>query len=174
METIKESNIVKEYHDDMVAYAIEVNRRRQIPDYRDGLKLVVRRIIHTMFFDEIKCKRTTVKSAKVIGTTMGKYHPHGSTSIYNAMKPIANDFECQIPLIKAQGNFGNFQGDGQAAERYTEVMLSEFAKDYVVGELGDSKNIVNWLSNYDGTEQEPEYLPVKIPLLLVNGSYGLN
>ena len=164
METIIESNIVEEYRKDMTEYAIEVNRRRQVPDYRDGLKLVVRRILHTMFFDETRCRKSTVKSAKVIGTTMGKYHPHGSGSIYGAMKPIANDFECQIPLVKAQGNSGNFQGDGQAAERYTEVMLSEFAKDYVIGELADSKDIVNWLPNYDGTESEPEYLPVKIPL----------
>lgn len=77
METIRESNVVKEYHDDMQAYAIEANRRRQVPDYRDGLKLVVRRIMHTMFFDETKCRRTTVKSARVVGTTMGKYHAHG-------------------------------------------------------------------------------------------------
>lgn len=173
MERIIESNVVKEYHDDMQAYAIETNRRRQVPDYRDGLKLVVRRIMHTMFFDETKCRRTTVKSARVVGTTMGKYHAHGSSSIYNAMKPVANDFECQLPLITAQGNFGNFQGDGQSADRYTEVMLSQFAKDYVLGELGDSKDIVNWLPNYDYTEKEPEYLPVKVPLLLINGSYGL-
>ena len=173
MEIIKESNVVREYHDDMQSYAIEANRRRQVPDYRDGLKLVVRRIMHTMFFDEVKCRRTTVKSAKVNGTAMGKYHPHSSTSIYNAMKPIANDFECQVPLIIAQGNFGNFQGDGQSADRYTEVMLSPFAKDYVLGELIDSKDIVNWLPNYDYTEKEPEYLPVKVPLLLINGSYGL-
>ena len=373
METIKESNIVKEYHDDMVTYAIEVNRRRQVPDYRDGLKLVVRRILHTMFFDETRCRKATVKSAKVVGTTMGKYHPHGdclrhdtkvysldgnvytigelyekgvkeleilavdnlgnvvpaiahsfrigqytdriyhiklsngadiqvtgnhpfltanngwvkaedlipgvrlyskymdynngkpkingkliqdivfnygpitkgyqkhhldenklnnaknnfdclththetrtviisvdieevnkepmydftvdgfenmlipvgdayhssplicvhNSSIYNAMKPIANDFECQVPLIDTQGNFGNFQGDGQSAARYTEVKLSQFAKEYVIGELVDTENVINWLTNYDGTEKEPEYLPVKVPLLLINGSYGL-
>lgn len=96
-----------------------------------------------------------------------------NSSIYNAMKPIANDFECQVPLIDTQGNFGNFQGDGQSAARYTEVKLSQFAKEYVIGELVDTENVINWLTNYDGTEKEPEYLPVKVPLLLINGSYGL-
>lgn len=172
-ETIIQSNIVDQYKKDMIAYAIEANRRRSVPDYKDGLKIVHRRIISTMAFEETKTKVDLVKSAKVVGTTMGKFHPHSNAAIYDAMKPMSNIFECQIPLIDSQGNFGSPQGDGAAAMRYTEIKLSKFTLDYVIDEVDKCKNIVSWVDNFDYSEVEPEYLPIKIPLLLVNGAYGL-
>ena len=172
-ETIIQSNIVDQYKKDMVDYAIETNRRRSVPEYKDGLKLVHRRILATMAFDETKSIRDLVKSAKIVGSTMGKLHAHGDSAIYDAMKPMSNIFENQVPLIDNHGNFGSPQGDGAAAMRYTEIKLSKFSIDYVINEVYKCRDIVNWLPNFDYTEKEPEYLPVKIPLLLVNGSYGL-
>ena len=172
-EKIIQSNIVDQYKKDMVTYAIETNRRRSIPDYKDGLKVVHRRIIATMAFEETKAIRDFVKSAKIVGTAMGKFHPRGDSSIYDAMKPMSNIYETQVPLIDNHGNFGSPQGDGAAAMRYTEVKLSKFSLEYLIDEVYKCKNIVNWLPNFDNTEKEPEYFPVKVPLLLINGSYGL-
>lgn len=332
-EIIIDANIAEEYKKDMVDYAIEVNRRRSIPDYRDGLKLVQRRILSTMGFDETKAKTDLVKSARIVGSTMGKLHAHGdcihgdtkiystngniytieqlynsnvqsleiiginiysgkkitsiahsfrigqyakdiyhielsngfkisvtgnhpfmiscgnfikaeelkcryelktfmynklddnidnlhiksitvealdepipmydftvdgienmlipaediisyknnkvpficihNSSIYDAIKPMSNIFECQIPTIQNHGNFGSPQGDGAAHMRYTEVKLSKFSLDYILDEVLRCEEITNWLPNFDYTEKEPEYLPVKVPLLLINGSYGM-
>ena len=172
-EKIIQSNILDQYKKDMVSYAIEANRRRSVPDYKDGLKVVHRRIIATMAFQETRSIRNLVKSAKIVGSTMGNLHPHSDSSIYDTFPAMINPYETQLPLLEGHGNFGSPQGDGQAAMRYTEVSLSKFSLDYVIDEVYKCKDIVDWMDNFDYTEKEPEYFPVKVPLLLINGAYGL-
>jgi DNA gyrase subunit A len=171
-ERIIARNIVDQYKNDMIRYIIVANRRRSVPDRKDGLKLVHRRIIDAMYFNE-GCSNHNVKSSAVVGTVMKKSHPHGDVAIYNSMKPMANWFEIYMPLIDADGNFGNVQGDGQAAPRYTEVRLSKFALDCVISELKETKEVVDWVDTYDYRTLEPEFLPVSVPLLLINGAYGI-
>lgn len=171
-ETIKQVNINEQSRTDMQRYAIYVARNRSVPEYRDGLKPVQRRIIWSMYHDE-KAINNTIKSAKIVGTVMGTYHPHGDSSIYGAMKPLTNWFEINEPLIVKQGNFGNFQGDGASASRYTEAKLSPFSVDCVVSELKETDKVVDWDDNYDSTCLEPSYLPAALPLLLINGASGI-
>jgi len=171
-EIIKQANINEQSREDMQRYAIYVARNRSIPEYRDGLKPVQRRIIWTMYHDTKSINNTT-KSSKIVGDVMGKYHPHGDTAIYGAMKTITNWFEIYMPLITKQGNFGNFHGDGASASRYTEAKLSPFAVDCVVSELKETDKVVDWDDNYDNTTVEPGYLPSALPLLLINGASGI-
>ena len=171
-EKIKQANINEQSKLDMQRYAIYVARNRSVPDYKDGLKPVQRRILWCMYHDE-KAINNTIKSAKIVGTVIGKYHPHGDSSSYGAMKPLANWFEINEPLITPQGNFGNFQGDGPSAARYTEAKLSPFATECVIGELKESDKVVDWDDNYDNTCLEPSYLPTNLPLLLINGASGI-
>lgn len=170
MAMIKDVNMLNQYVDDMTLYAIYVALHRLVPDYRDGFKDVQRKIIYAMH--KIGPSRT-VKSSSVVGTVMDKYHPHGDTSIYGAMKPMVNWFETNIPLIDKQGNFGNFQGDGASAMRYTEAKINKFAEDVVIGDLKRSNQVVDWEDNYSGTCKVPEYLPPNLPMLLINGSFGI-
>lgn len=172
-ENIRQANINTQSKEDMQRYAIYVARNRSIPDYRDGLKPVQRRIVWDMFHDQKATTSQTIKSAKIVGDVMGKYHPHGDTSIYGAMKPMSNWFEINEPLISQQGNFGNFQGSGASAPRYTEATLSPFAIDCVVGELKESTKVVDWDDTYDSSSIEPSYLPATLPLLLINGASGI-
>ena len=172
METIIQRDAVEQYKTDMVLYSIETNRRRAFPDFRDGFKIVHRRILFAMAFD-LPCYKKLVKTAKVTGQVMGEYHPHGDSSIDGAIAPLCNWWDTYIPLIYSPSNMGSPQGDGPAASRYTEVMLSEFAKEVIFNDLKSTKNIVDWTPNYSGDSLEPEYLPVAIPLLLINGTWGL-
>lgn len=172
METIIQRDAVEQYKIDMVLYSIETNRRRAFPDFRDGFKIVHRRILYAMAFDLPSYKRL-VKTAKVTGQVMGEYHPHGDSSIDGAIAPLCNWWDTYIPLIYSPSNMGSPQGDGPAASRYTEVMVSDFAKEVIFDDLKSTKNIVDWAPNYSGDSLEPEYLPVAIPLLLINGTWGL-
>ena len=172
MTKIIDVNTINQYKDDMGQYAVFVNRKRMVPSVRDGLKAIHRRILYAAFMDE-KAINKNVKSAAIVGTTMKSYHPHGDSAIYDAMKPMTNWFEINIPLLQGKGNWGNFQGDGQAASRYTESRVSQFAVECVIGELANNKQIVDWVETYDGTSLEPEYLPVAVPLLLINGAFGI-
>lgn len=172
-ENIKEVSTLKQYEEDMVRYSIVVNRRRSIPEVRDGLKVVQRRILYDMLENGVTTFENRKKSAKVVGDTMGVYHPHGDSSIYTTMVPLANWFTCKMPLLRGKGNWGNIMGDGAAAMRYTEIALSQFGFDVLLSEIRENKNVVDWIPNFDRTTKEPEFLPCKIPLLLVNGSSGM-
>lgn len=171
-ETIIERDSLDQYKSDMVRYSIETNRRRAFPDYKDGFKLCHRRILYVMAFD-VQCYKRLVKSAQVTGKVMGEYHPHGDTSIYDAIVPMANWYDTYIPLVYSESNMGSMQGDRAAAPRYTEVMLSEFAKEVIFSDMKETPNIVDWTPTYSGDKKEPEYLPVAVPLLLINGTYGI-
>lgn len=167
----KEVNMLEQYSEDMRLYAIYSALYRVIPDFRDGFKSVQRKIIYAMYNDIKSVK--TVKSSSIVGTVMDKYHPHGDTSIYMTMKPMTNWFENNIPLIKKQGNFGNFQGDDPSAMRYTEAGLEQFTIDTVIGDLKQSRQVVDWEKNYSETCMVPEYLAPNLPILLINGSFGI-
>ena len=146
-EQIIQSNVVSQYKIDMARYSIEANRRRAFPDYKDGFKLCHRRILYVMAFD-MACRTRLVKTAQVVGKTMGDYHPHGDTSIKDAITPMANWYSTYIPLVYSESNMGSMQGDGAAASRYTEVMLSEFAKEAIFNEMWQTPNIVDWVPTY--------------------------
>ena len=171
-EEIIVKNASEAYISDMVRYSIETNRRRVMPDYKDGLKLVQRRTLYAMAF-LLSCSNKIVKTAQVTGRVMGELHPHGDSSIDEVIKKLSNWFDIYIPLIKPYSNMGSMQGDGAAASRYTEVMLSEFSKEAIFSEMKETPNIVDWVATFTGDSTEPEYLPVKIPLLLINGALGI-
>ena len=162
------------YMKDMARYSLYILYNRYVPDIRDGLKPVQRRILTAMLF-KTHCTSFAAKrkSAKTVGDTMGIYHPHGDSSIYGAMKPMTNWFECKMPLINYFGNSGSIQGADQAAMRYTESYLSEFCKDCVLGELMETEQVVDWLPTFDNKDKEPDFLPVKVPLLLINGVFSI-
>ena len=172
-EKIIEQNIVDAYKTNMQTYAIALNRQQAVPEVRDGMKTVLRRIIDMMFEKRYSHNKGYTKCAKVVGDVMGSRHPHGQDSIYDVIVNNANWYATKVPLIDGHGNFGNMQGKDAAAMRYTECRLSEFADECVVGDLYNSKDIVDWVDNYNNTELEPEYLPVKVPLLLINGAFGM-
>lgn len=154
-----------------IDYAMSVIISRAIPDIRDGLKPVQRRILYDMNELGVKPDKPYKKSARIVGDTMGKYHPHGDSSIYDAMVTMAQDFKKEVPLVDGHGNFGSFEGDGAAAMRYTEVRLTPIAQDAFLRDL--EKEITDFEDNYDATEKEPSILPVRIPNFLVNGSEGI-
>lgn len=173
-ERIKESNISKAYIEGMARYSIVNNYARNFPDAKDGLKPVQRRLIYDMaMIMRATSKATKLKSASIVGDVMGKFHPHGDGSIYAAMKPLANAFECKMPLIIPQGSFGNVNGGPASAARYTEAYLSPFAIDCVIAGLNVSKSIVDWRETFDNRTEEPVYLPATVPLLLINGATGI-
>lgn len=174
METIKEVPMSEQCHIDMQRFALYVTRHKVTSDFRDGLRPVQRRIIYAMFKDGgIRRRGQRSKSQAIIGLTLQHYHPHGDSSVYSAIKPMVNWFEIKVPLIDKQGNFGNLQGDGASAPRYTEIGLTDFALEVVLGDLAETNQSIDWLKNYNDTEYEPEYFPVKVPLLLINGSFGI-
>lgn len=151
-------------------YAMSVIAGRAMPDIRDGLKVVQRRIIYSMLELGNYPDKPHRKCARIVGDTMGKYHPHGDSSIYEALVNLARDWKAESPLVDGHGNFGSLEGDGAAAMRYTEARLTEQAMLF----LQDiEKGVVNFVPNFDGTEKEPEVLPVQYPNLLVNGSEGI-
>ena len=164
-----------EYSDVMqksyIDYAMSVIVSRALPDVRDGLKPVQRRTLYDMYELGIRYDRPYRKSARIVGDTMGKYHPHGDSSIYDALVVMAQDFKKSLPLVDGHGNFGTIEGDGAAAMRYTEARLSRVAQENFLADL--DKDVVDFVPNFDETEKEPSVLPVKIPHFLVNGSEGI-
>ncbi len=171
-----EERIIKtEYSEEMqksfVDYAMSVIVARALPDVRDGLKPVQRRVLYDMSELGIKWDKPYRKSARIVGDTMGKYHPHGDSSIYDALVVMAQEFKKGLPLVDGHGNFGNIEGDGAAAMRYTEARLQKITQEAFLGDL--DKDIVDFVPNFDETEKEPSVLPVKIPNILVNGSEGI-
>lgn len=154
-----------------IDYAMSVIIARALPDARDGLKPVQRRVLYDMHELGIRYDRPYRKSARIVGDTMGKYHPHGDSSIYDALVVLTQEFKKGLPLIDGHGNFGNIEGDGAAAMRYTEARLEKITQEAFLADL--DKDIVDFVPNFDETEKEPSVLPVKIPNLLVNGSEGI-
>ena len=170
------SRIIKtEYSEEMqksfIDYAMSVIIARALPDVRDGLKPVQRRTLYDMYELGIRYDRPYRKSARIVGDTMGKYHPHGDSSIYDALVVMSQDFKKGMPLIDGHGNFGNIEGDGAAAMRYTEARLQKVTQDAFLADL--DKDVVDFMPNFDETEKEPTVLPAKIPNFLVNGSEGI-
>lgn len=170
---IVEKNAVVGYKEGYGRYSIEVNRRRAIPDVRDGLKLVQRRNIDGMSDKKPVAKTQFVKCASIVGAVMDASHPHGDSSIYDALCGMANWFDNTVPLVEPHGTLGTIQGDDASAARYTECKLSQFCLEAVVGDLAKNKNVVEWLRTYNNRDYEPEYFPVKVPLLLINGCDGI-
>ena len=171
-----DSRIIKtEYSEEMqksfIDYAMSVIIARALPDVRDGLKPVQRRTLYDMHELGTRYDRPYRKSARIVGDTMGKYHPHGDSSIYEALVVMSQDFKKGMPLIDGHGNFGNIEGDGAAAMRYTEARLQKVTQEAFLADL--DKDVVDFVPNFDETEKEPSVLPVKIPNLLVNGSEGI-
>ncbi|MBR5337529.1 MAG: DNA topoisomerase 4 subunit A [Lachnospiraceae bacterium] len=154
-----------------IDYAMSVIISRAIPDVRDGLKPVQRRTLYDMHELGIRFDKPYRKCARIVGDTMGKYHPHGDSSIYEALVVMAQDFKKGIPLVDGHGNFGSIEGDGAAAMRYTEARLEKITQMAFLADL--DKNVVDFVPNFDETEKEPEVLPVKISNLLVNGAEGI-
>ena len=157
-------------HTAYLQYSLSVNVGRAIPDVRDGLKPVNRRILYGMKQLGLTKGHATVKSARVVGEVMGKYHPHGDAAVYDALVRLAQPFSMRTPLIEGQGNFGTIDGDPAAASRYTECRMERVAEE-LLADL--DKDTVNMIPNFDGSEVEPEVLPSKFPNLLVNGSVGI-
>ena len=170
IEKIEQTEITQEMRDSYLAYALSVIISRAIPDVRDGLKPVQRRILYSMFESGLHYNSKTVKSARIVGDTLGKYHPHGDVAVYDALVRMAQSFSLRYPLVMGQGNFGSIDGDPPAAERYTEAKLSKIAEE-MMQDL--EKNTVNFVNNYDNTRLEPSVLPTKIPTLLLNGTTGI-
>lgn len=167
-EKIIPTNLSEQFRKDYQRYAIYVTYKRIMADIRDGFKPVQRRIIYTMYNEGYATRK--VKSATISGAVM-KLHPHSDS--YSSFKPLANWFESYIPMIKGQGNWGNVQGNVEAAARYTECRLSDFANEFIIGDLKESNESVDWVPNYDNTMMEPEYLPSALPILLINGAFGI-
>lgn len=175
MADIQENIIRTEYSEIMqksyIDYAMSVIIARALPDVRDGLKPVQRRTLYDMYELGIRYDRPYRKCARIVGDTMGKYHPHGDSSIYEAIVVMAQEFKKGLPLVDGHGNFGSIEGDGAAAMRYTEARLQKITQEVYLSDM--DKQVVDFLPNFDETEKEPEVLPVKIPNLLVNGADGI-
>ncbi len=173
---MNEDRIIKtEYSDVMqksyIDYAMSVIVARALPDVRDGLKPVQRRTLYDMHELGIKSDRPYRKCARIVGDTMGKYHPHGDSSIYEALVVMSQDFKKGLPLVDGHGNFGSIEGDGAAAMRYTEARLQKVSEEVLLADL--DKDIVDFIPNFDETEKEPNVLPARIPHLLINGAEGI-
>ncbi|MDD6039115.1 MAG: DNA topoisomerase 4 subunit A [bacterium] len=154
-----------------IDYAMSVIVARALPDVRDGLKPVQRRTLYDMYELGIRYDRPYRKSARIVGDTMGKYHPHGDSSIYDALVVMSQDFKKGLPLIDGHGNFGSIEGDGAAAMRYTEARLQKVTQEAYLADL--DKDVVDFIPNFDETEKEPVVLPVRVPNLLINGAEGI-
>ncbi len=172
---MEQSIIQTEYSELMqksyIDYAMSVIIARALPDVRDGLKPVQRRTLYDMYELGIRYDKPFRKSARIVGDTMGKYHPHGDSSIYDALVVMAQDFKKGLPLVDGHGNFGSIEGDGAAAMRYTEARLQKVTQEAYLADL--DKDVVDFMPNFDETEKEPVVLPVKVPNLLINGAEGI-
>ncbi len=174
-EEIKDNNIkLISMHDEMsssyLSYAMSVIVSRALPDIRDGLKPVHRRILYAMYKGGYDWSKQFRKSARIVGDVIGKYHPHGDQSVYDALVRMVQDFSMSLPLVQGQGNFGSIDGDPAAAMRYTETRLSKVSQ-FLIDDI--EKNTISFKSNYDETEREPSVLPAQFPNLLVNGAGGI-
>ncbi|MCR5109209.1 MAG: DNA topoisomerase 4 subunit A [Lachnospiraceae bacterium] len=175
-EITEEEQIIKtEFSEVMqksyIDYAMSVIISRALPDVRDGLKPVQRRTLYDMHELGIRYNTPYRKSARIVGDTMGKYHPHGDASIYDALVVMAQDFKKGVPLVDGHGNFGSIEGDGAAAMRYTEARLQRFSQETLLSDL--DKDVVDFMPNFDETEKEPVVLPARLPNLLINGTEGI-
>jgi DNA gyrase subunit A len=170
MNPDEKREITKELQESYLDYAMSVIVSRALPDVRDGLKPVQRRVLWAMWDSGLTSTSKFRKSANVVGETLGRYHPHGDSSVYDALVRMAQDFSLRYPLVHGQGNFGNVDGDSAAAMRYTEVKMSKIAEELLVD---IEKETVDWQPNYDGSRQEPKVLPAKLPNLLLNGTVGI-
>ncbi|MBQ1377604.1 MAG: DNA topoisomerase, partial [Lachnospiraceae bacterium] len=170
-----ENILTTEYSEEMqrsyINYSMSVITSRAVPDLRDGLKPVQRRVLYAMHMLGLNADRPHRKSARIVGDAMGKYHPHGDASIYDALVVLSQDFKKGMALVDGHGNFGSIEGDGAAAMRYTEARLRKFTQEVYLKDL--DKDVVDFVPNYDEAEKEPEVLPVRIPNFLVNGSEGI-
>src|SRR5215813_12673698 len=167
IEPIKLKDALEERY---LAYALSTIMHRALPDVRDGLKPVHRRILYAMRELRLNPEGGYIKCAKIVGEVMGDYHPHGNQAIYDALARLAQDFAVRYPLVDGQGNFVNIDGDNPAADRYTEARLTEIAVQLLDGIDEDT---VDFRANYDGREQEPSVLPADFPNLLANGASGI-
>ena len=170
MDRLEKNNIVKEVKDSFLEYSMSVIVSRALPDLRDGLKPVHRRILYSMYESGYTPEKPHKKSARIVGDVMGKYHPHGDSSIYDAMVRMAQDFSYRYMLVDGHGNFGNIEGYGAAAMRYTESRLSKISLELL---RNINKNTVDFDTNFDESETEPKVLPSRFPNILVNGTTGI-
>ncbi|HZG73063.1 MAG TPA: DNA gyrase subunit A, partial [Chondromyces sp.] len=167
---VKEINISQEMRSSFLDYAMSVIVSRALPDVRDGLKPVHRRILYAMNDLGMTADKAYKKSARIVGEVIGKYHPHGDSAVYETMVRMAQDFNYRYMLVDGHGNFGSVDGDSAAAMRYTEARMSKISMEL----LRDiNKNTIDYKDNYDGSEKEPSVLPARFPNLLVNGSSGI-
>src|SRR3989344_2182657 len=167
---VQKREMVTELRESYIDYAMSVIVARALPDVRDGLKPVHRRILYAMIEEGLRHNTKFRKSANVTGNVLAKYHPHGDIAVYDSLARMAQDFNLRYPLVQGQGNFGSIDGDSPAAQRYTECRLS------AIGEImlqDIEKDTVNFVDNYDGTRKEPVVLPSPLPQLLLNGSLGI-
>src|SRR3989339_420736 len=167
---VEKREITEELKESYLDYAMSVIISRALPDVRDGMKPVHRRILYAMWDTGVGAHAKLRKSAYVVGEVLGKYHPHGDVAVYDSLVRMAQDFSLRYPMIQGQGNFGSIDGGSAAAMRYTECRLNSLAEEML---LDIDKDTVDWVDNYDGTRQEPTVLPAKLPQLLINGSVGI-
>ncbi|MEL6525993.1 MAG: DNA gyrase subunit A, partial [Chloroflexota bacterium] len=168
--TIRTININEEMRGSYLDYAMSVIVSRALPDARDGLKPVHRRILYAMYDMGLRANTSHKKSARIVGEVLGKYHPHGDSSVYDAMVRMAQTFSLRYPLVDGQGNFGSVDGDSAAAMRYTEARMASISEEL----LADiNMNTVDFVDNYDSSTLEPAVLPARLPNLLLNGANGI-
>lgn len=169
-QKIVDIKMEREVKKSFMEYAMSVIISRALPDARDGLKPVHRRILYAMYEDKLTYENPFRKSATTVGNVLGRYHPHGDTAVYDSMVRLAQPFSLRYPLVEGHGNFGNIDGDGAAAYRYTEARMAKLA-NLMLADI--EKDVVDFTPNFDNTRKEPEVLPSRFPNLLVNGSVGI-